>query len=115
MNEDKKIFIPKIGLIFLVIFSALLFLLIREQNTLFNIYNNFILNKNTIIILSTICILFFILWSYCILSVLKNSFKKDSDKIAWIIVLIIIPPTALFYFDIKEQQITNEEIKNDTE
>jgi hypothetical protein len=36
---------------------------------------------------------------------LKNSFKKDSDKIAWIIALIIIPPTALFYFDIKDLQI----------
>jgi hypothetical protein len=39
MYEDKKIFIPKIGLIFLVIFGVLFFLLIREQNTLLNMYN----------------------------------------------------------------------------
>jgi hypothetical protein len=57
------------------------------------------------VILGGMAVLFFILWSYCILSVLKNSFKKDSDKIAWMIALIIIPITAIFYLDIKDLQI----------
>jgi hypothetical protein len=80
-------------------------MLIKEQNTLLNIYNDFKISDNTIVIISGMTILFFILWSYCILSVLKNSFKKDSDKIVWMIALIIIPPTAIFYLDIKDLQI----------
>ena len=105
MYEENKIFIPKFALIFIVIFGILFFLLIKEQNTLLNIYNDFIITKNTTLILSGICGLFLIIWSYSLLSVLKNSFRKDSDKIAWIIALIIIPPTAIFYPDIKDLQI----------
>jgi uncharacterized membrane protein len=103
--EEKKIFIPKFALIIIAIFTILFILLIKEQNTLLNLYNDFRISQNTIVILGGMAVLFFILWSYCILSVLKNSFKKDSDKIAWMIALIIIPITAIFYLDIKDLQI----------
>lgn len=104
-KNETTILIPKFAILNFIIFGTLFGMIAYEQYQLFKIYGDFILTEKTSIILLSIGVLFFILWSYSILSVLKNTFKKDINKIAWLIALIILPPTALFYSDIKDLQI----------
>lgn len=52
--------------------------------------------------------IFFLLWLYCIYSVLRNNFSNN-DKIVWILALIFLPITALFYPFIGRKQIIVEE------
>lgn len=52
--------------------------------------------------------IFFLLWVYSLYSVLKNNFSNN-DKIVWILALIFLPFTAVFYPFIGRKQILVEE------
>lgn len=48
---------------------------------------------------------FCLVWIYSLISILKNDFKKDSNKTVWIIALIFLPfITPYIYPDFKEIQ-----------
>lgn len=52
-----------------------------------------------------ILILFIVIgWLYAIIDVLKSQFKDGSSKTAWLIALIFLPFTAIFYIFIAEGQ-----------
>ncbi|MGM0518183.1 MAG: hypothetical protein ACQERD_00910 [Campylobacterota bacterium] len=40
-----------------------------------------------------------ILWLSCFISILINEFKKDINKLIWILLIIFLPISILFYFD----------------
>jgi hypothetical protein len=46
-----------------------------------------------------------IVWLYSLISILKNDFKKDVNKIVWLISIILIPPSSLLYPLFKKQII----------
>ena len=104
-EEKEKAFIPKIAITFIFIFGMILYLGIRD---IINNPSENILTKELIVIMFSGGILFTLLWCYCVISVLKNNFKKDSNKIVWLLALIFLPPTAIFYPDIKEFQIEKD-------
>lgn len=60
------------------------------------------------IFLGLIIISYGMIWVYAILSVVANDFKKDSNKIVWIIALIFIPPICIMYPDIKLLQVEEQ-------
>lgn len=47
----------------------------------------------------------FIVWIYSLISILKNSFRKKSNKFLWLVLLILMPFTAFFYPDFRKIQI----------
>jgi hypothetical protein len=47
----------------------------------------------------------FIVWIYSLISTLKNSFRKKSNKFIWLLLLILMPFTAFFYPDFRKIQI----------
>lgn len=51
------------------------------------------------IIIIIAILLFFIFWIKSIVDAIKSEFKKDNDKIAWIILLVSIPPLATILYD----------------
>lgn len=104
--EKEKLFVPKIAIAYIIIFGTLIILAIRD---IMNNPKEDILTQNLIVLLFSGGIMFSMLWCYCVVSVLKNNFKKDSNKIVWLLALIFLPPTAIFYPDIKEFQIEKEE------
>ena len=52
----------------------------------------------TIIILSV----FIVFWFYCIASVLFNNFKKEKEKVFWLIGLVFVPFLSFFYIYFKK-------------
>lgn len=58
------------------------------------------------LILSTIVLT--ITWTYSLISIIKNDFKKENQKIVWILLIIFIPFTAILYPDFERIQIINK-------
>ena len=50
-------------------------------------------------------------WLYALISVIKNDFKKNENKMIWIILIIFVPFSAFLYPDFKEIQVIDEEEK----
>lgn len=50
-------------------------------------------------------------WLYALISVIKNDFKKNENKMIWIILIIFVPFSAFLYPDFKEIQVIEEEKK----
>ena len=50
-------------------------------------------------------------WLYALISVIKNDFKKNENKMIWIILIIFVPFSAFLYPDFKEIQVIEEEEK----
>ncbi len=50
----------------------------------------------------------FLLWIYCLISIIKNDFKKDVNKIVWLILIFIIPIIFIIYLDLEHKLILNE-------
>lgn len=60
---------------------------------------------DTFIFITIMWINLSILWIYALISIIKNDFKKENQKMIWIIVLIFIPIiTPYIYPDFKEVQ-----------
>lgn len=60
---------------------------------------------DTFVFISIMWINLSLLWIYALISILKNEFKKENQKIIWIITLIFIPIiTPYIYPDFKEVQ-----------
>ena len=50
-------------------------------------------------------------WLYALISVIKNDFKKNENKMIWIILIIFVPFSAFLYPDFTEIQVIEEEEK----
>ncbi len=92
--KEKKTYRPKI-LIIQIILNLLLFIIgfyfFKE-----NIFSGIIL------ICLIILINWSIIWFYSLISIIKNSFKKKSNKLFWLVLILFIPFSAFFYFDLKK-------------
>lgn len=44
-------------------------------------------------------------WLYALVSIIKNDFKKDNQKLIWILLIIFIPFSAYLYPDFRKIQI----------
>ena len=91
--EEEK-YTPKI-LIFLILLEIILFSL-----DLF---------FGTFIFTILIFINFGLLWLYSLISIIKNDFKKDNQKLIWIILIIFLPFTAYLYPDFRKIQVINKD------
>lgn len=47
----------------------------------------------------------FIVWIYSLISIIKNSFRKKSNKLIWLLLLLFMPISAFFYPDFRKTQI----------
>lgn len=47
----------------------------------------------------------FIVWIYSLISTLKNSFRKKSNKLIWLLLLLFMPISAFFYPDFRKTQL----------
>ena len=52
---------------------------------------------------------FIILWLYSLISIIKNDFKKENQKLIWIILIIFVPFSALLYPDFRKVQIIKDQ------
>ncbi len=48
------------------------------------------------------------IWLYALISIIKNDFKKENQKLIWIILIIFIPFTAMLYPDFRKVQIIKD-------
>lgn len=71
-----------------------------------------------IAILLMLLFLLFIEWIFCLIDVLRHDFKVPSNKTAWLLALLFIPPLAPILYEIfgRKQRIGREDkiIKSDT-
>lgn len=88
-SENEK-YTPKIFITLLIFETILLTLGIYFETFLF------------IIILY---INFAFVWLYALVSIIKNDFKKDNQKLIWILLIIFIPFSAYLYPDFRKVQI----------
>jgi TctA family transporter len=53
------------------------------------------------------CLLLFILWIFMIIDVAKREFKKENDKIVWILVVVLAGfiGAIIYYFAIKKPDV----------
>ena len=99
MKKAKK-YQPKI-LIIQTLLNLLLFTLgfyFFEENLFFE----------TLLIALIIFINWFIIWFYSLMSVIKNSFKKKSNKLLWLVLILFLPISAFLYSDFKKIQLEND-------
>ena len=47
----------------------------------------------------------FAVWLYSLISIIKNSFRKKSNKLLWLLLILFIPSSAFLYPDFKRIQI----------
>lgn len=48
------------------------------------------------------------IWLYALISIIKNDFKKENQKLIWILLIIFIPFSALLYPDFRKVQIIKD-------
>ena len=48
------------------------------------------------------------IWLYALISIIKNDFKKENQKLIWIILIIFIPFSAILYPDFRKVQIIKD-------
>lgn len=51
---------------------------------------------------------FGMIWLYSLISIIKNDFKKENQKLIWIILIIFLPFTAYLYPDFRKVQVINK-------
>lgn len=44
-------------------------------------------------------------WTYALVSIIKNDFKKENQKLIWILLILFFPPSAYLYPDFRKIQI----------
>jgi hypothetical protein len=44
-------------------------------------------------------------WTYALVSIIKNDFKKENQKLIWILLILFFPPSAYRYPDFRKIQI----------
>lgn len=59
----------------------------------------------SLLLLSLIFFNWFVIWIYSFTSIIKNKFRKKSNKYLWFLLVLFLPFTALFYLDLKHTQI----------
>lgn len=102
-NETKSNYKPKwlIGMSLLqLIFGFILIngiITIEESNTLLEVING-ILQTIPFILLNGL------FWLYVLISIIKNDFKVQQNKIVWIILILFFPISWMIYLDLKEIQ-----------
>jgi|GEM_PF-5161748 len=47
----------------------------------------------------------FVVWLYSLISIIKNSFRKKSNKLLWLFLILFMPFSAFLYPDFKRIQI----------
>lgn len=52
---------------------------------------------------------FGLIWLYSLISIIKNDFKKENQKLIWIILIIFLPFTAYLYPDFRKVQVINKD------
>lgn len=119
INSDKKInfekpYRPTWLIITLTLQSLLISYLIYATHNIFGyIYldeelfwkeiNN--LTTFTFLVFGVLILINLLFWFYSIISVLKNDFKKDINKICWLVTLFLAPFFWMLYLDFEEIQI----------
>ncbi|MGE0051826.1 MAG: PLDc N-terminal domain-containing protein [Arcobacter sp.] len=91
--EVKEKYKPKILFIQIILNSLLLAVALYFEILLFIII--FALN-------------YIIIWLYSFISIMKDTFKKRSNKLFWITLLLFVPFSAFVYPDFKKVQIVKE-------
>ncbi|BAK73420.1 MAG: PLDc N-terminal domain-containing protein [Arcobacter sp.] len=91
--EVKEKYKPKILFIQIILNSLLLAIALYFEILLFIII--FALN-------------YIIIWLYSFISIMKDTFKKRSNKLFWITLLLFVPFSAFVYPDFKKVQIVKE-------
>lgn len=91
--EIKDKYKPKVLLIQVILNSLLLAIALYFEILLFIII--FALN-------------YIIIWLYSFISIMKDTFKKKSNKLFWITLLLFVPFSAFVYPDFKKIQIVKE-------
>lgn len=61
-----------------------------------------------IIRIGTLFLYNILFWFYCIISILKNDFKKDINKITWLITMFFAPFLWMVYLDFERVQVEKE-------
>jgi hypothetical protein len=51
---------------------------------------------------------YIIIWAYSLISITKNSFKERSNKLLWLILILIVPFSAFIYPDFKKIQVVHD-------
>lgn len=51
---------------------------------------------------AVIFINWFIIWFYSLISIIKNDFKKKSNKSLWLLLILLLPVSAFLYPDLKK-------------
>lgn len=44
-------------------------------------------------------------WTYALVSIIKNDFKKENQKLIWILLILFFPPSAYLYPDFRKIQV----------
>ncbi|RXJ98382.1 hypothetical protein CRU98_10105 [Arcobacter sp. CECT 8986] len=115
MEEEKyKPYWLIITLTMQIILYTILFTRGMNNNTLS--YN--ILTDIGLVSASLILIINIIFWLYSFISILLKDFKKDINKITWLIAIIFVPFCWIFYLDaeriiIKKKKVDKNENLND--
>lgn len=65
--------------------------------------------------MTTLIIIFALIWIYSFFSIITNEFKNSSNKIVWILLLIFLPISAILYPFIGKAQVVNNENNNTLE
>lgn len=92
--KNAKKYRPKI-LIFQILLNILLItigLYFFKQDLLFEIF----------FITLVLFINWFIFWFYSLISIIKNDFKKKSNKSIWLLLILLLPISAFLYPDFKK-------------
>lgn len=58
----------------------------------------------TFLIIGVIILINLLFWFYSIISILKNDFEKDINKVCWLITLFLAPFFWMIYLDFEEIQ-----------
>jgi len=106
VKENYKIIIylfTTIGVFLYTIFSFIRLIEYQNQNqyeyiTVLELFTYFII----------FTMYFVILWISCLVSILRNDFKKDVNKIIWLLAIILVPPTSIIYPFFSEQRISKK-------
>ena len=56
-----------------------------------------------ILLAAALCVLVFAFWIWMLIDCLKRNFKKDNDKIAWVLVIVFLSVlgASIYYFVVK--------------
>lgn len=107
-NEKELKYYWTIGFILFELTMIILFFTIGMSDFKMLKQNFSIMNSTGMILIFLYLIPILIFWFYAIFSILKNNFKRDTDKITWLVGTIFVPLVFAFYLDFKGNILEND-------